>query len=150
MNMASKNKRSPITRAPIRKPQPPAAVSVSDALAFAELGLPGSAARSHGEPTSHFTAPTVMPPPHRVAEAVKETPILASAPAVPPTAAPAPTLEEEAARIARIGRTPDGDIRLSVNIARALHIRLKVLSARTGITAGELLERWISENTPEE
>lgn len=135
--MASKNKRSPIKRAPIRKPQPPDAVSVSDALDFAE---------GRGPAQPH--APTVVAQQPSVVEPVEGALILAQS--VPSAVAPAPTLEEEAARIARIGRTPAGDIRLSVNIARPLHVRLKVLSARTGITAGELLERWISENTPEE
>ncbi|MDR5801601.1 hypothetical protein [Caballeronia sp. LZ001] len=39
--------------------------------------------------------------------------------------------------------TPDGDVRLTANIRRDLHIRLKIAAAEQRTTIGELIERFV-------
>lgn len=44
---------------------------------------------------------------------------------------------------------PDGDVRLSANITKELHQKLKVASAMTSTTMGDLIEQLIKEKLDE-
>lgn len=46
-------------------------------------------------------------------------------------------------------RPPPSDARLTVNIDRALHLRLKLYALRHATTSGELIEEWIRQHVPE-
>ena len=41
---------------------------------------------------------------------------------------------------------PAGDIRLSSNIDRGIHLRLKIAAAKERTTIGQLIERLVDEN----
>ena len=41
------------------------------------------------------------------------------------------------------GLVPTGDVRLTVNMRRDLHLKLKIRAAEERTTIGELVERWI-------
>ena len=40
---------------------------------------------------------------------------------------------------------PDGDKRLTLNIKRELHLKLRMASVMAGITMGELVEKFIKD-----
>lgn len=42
------------------------------------------------------------------------------------------------------GLVPDGDVRMTANVRRELHLKLKMASAMTRTTMGELLEQLIA------
>lgn len=42
------------------------------------------------------------------------------------------------------GMVPDGDVRLTANVRRELHLKLKMASAMTRTTMGELIEQLIA------
>lgn len=43
----------------------------------------------------------------------------------------------------RSGLVPANDIRLTINIRKSLHHKLKVRAAEKGMTIGEMIEKWI-------
>ncbi len=44
------------------------------------------------------------------------------------------------------GHIPEGDIRLSSNIKRGIHYRLKLAAVKERITIGQMIERLVEEN----
>lgn len=66
-----------------------------------------------------------------------------------PDSATTGTTHPDETRRKRIGKPPQGDIRLSVNISRALHRRLRIEAARRETTVGQMIEAWIEQNTPD-
>jgi hypothetical protein len=49
-----------------------------------------------------------------------------------------------APEVARSGPVPVGDVRLTVNIRKDLHLKLKIRAAKRRTTIGELIEGWVS------
>lgn len=49
------------------------------------------------------------------------------------------------ATVSRIGRAPEGSVRLTVNIRKAAHRKLKIRAAQKDTTIGALIEAWIAE-----
>lgn len=47
--------------------------------------------------------------------------------------------------MATSGQVPEGDVRLTANIQREIHLKLKMASAMTRTTMGELIEQLIAE-----
>ena len=47
------------------------------------------------------------------------------------------------------GKVPSGDVRLTANVRKELHLRLKIESAKLRKPVGEIIEEWIKANTPE-
>ena len=47
------------------------------------------------------------------------------------------------------GLVPDGDVRLTANVRRELHLKLKMASAMTRTTMGELIEQLIARQLDE-
>lgn len=47
-------------------------------------------------------------------------------------------------------RPPPADSRLTVNIDRALHLRVKLYAVANYTTIGELIEEWIVQHVPED
>ena len=47
------------------------------------------------------------------------------------------------------GKVPSGDVRLTANVRKELHLRLKIESAKRRKPVGEIIEEWIRANTPE-
>lgn len=47
--------------------------------------------------------------------------------------------------MATSGQIPEGDARLTANVKRELHLKLKMASAMTRTTMGELIEQLIAE-----
>ena len=45
----------------------------------------------------------------------------------------------------RSNQAPDGDVRLTLNVRAELHQKLKVASAMTRVTMGELVEQLVAE-----
>ena len=43
------------------------------------------------------------------------------------------------------GKVPEGDVRLTANVKRELHLKLKMASAMTRTTMGELIEQLIAK-----
>lgn len=43
----------------------------------------------------------------------------------------------------KAGKVPVGDVRLTVNMRRDLHLKLKIRAAEERTTIGELVERWV-------
>lgn len=43
---------------------------------------------------------------------------------------------------------PEGDVRLTTNMRKDLHLRLKIEAAKQGTTIGELVEQLVEENIP--
>ncbi len=50
----------------------------------------------------------------------------------------------KAPEAAKSGPVPVGDVRLTVNIRKDLHLKLKIRAARRRTTIGELIEKWVS------
>jgi hypothetical protein len=50
----------------------------------------------------------------------------------------------------RTGRVPEGDARLTVNIRKDLHERLKVAAFRRRTTIGAMIEEWVASTLPDE
>lgn len=46
-------------------------------------------------------------------------------------------------RGSKSGLVPSGDVRLTVNMRRDLHLKLKIKAAEERTTIGELVERWV-------
>ena len=44
------------------------------------------------------------------------------------------------------GLVPDNDVRLSANIDRAIHLKLKIAAAEQRTTIGELIEKLVTEH----
>jgi hypothetical protein len=66
------------------------------------------------------------------------------------TAKPVPPDKDTAPKFAsgktnRSGKVPAGDVRLTANISRELHILLKIESAKRQKSIGEIIEDWIRE-----
>ena len=49
----------------------------------------------------------------------------------------------------RSGMVPDGDVRLTANVKRELHQKLKMASVMTRTTMGELIEQLIAKRLDE-
>lgn len=47
------------------------------------------------------------------------------------------------------GQVPDGDVRLTVNVKKELHLKLKMASAMTRTTMGELIEHMVAKQLDE-
>ena len=47
------------------------------------------------------------------------------------------------------GKVPSGDVRLTLNIRRELHRKLKMAGVITGMTMGELVEKCIERHLDE-
>jgi predicted HicB family RNase H-like nuclease len=45
---------------------------------------------------------------------------------------------------------PPSDARLTVNIDRELHMRVKLYSVKNHVSIGELIEEWIEKHIPKE
>jgi hypothetical protein len=128
-----KNKSKPV----VRKPAPLPSVSADEALAYAEKTPPPALAPDLGAPSDTFPDKKPrerLPPPPSPGQNLQ--------PALTPS-------DKEAARVARIGKVPSGDVRLSINVSAELHMRLKLHAVRERVTVGELVERWIRTNTAE-
>lgn len=48
----------------------------------------------------------------------------------------------------RSGQVPEGDVRLTANIRRDLHLALKIRAAQERTTVGELIEQWVESWKP--
>lgn len=68
-----------------------------------------------------------------------------------PAPAPTPQVKSSASNAPagqKSGLIPEGDVRLTANIAAELHTRLKIRAALERTTVGELIEEWIKSWPP--
>ena len=78
----------------------------------------------------------------------------ASVKVIPGTAKPIPLDTETALgfalgkKVGSSGKVPSGDVRLTANIKKELHTKLKVFVARERTTVGAIIEKWIRETIP--
>jgi len=58
-------------------------------------------------------------------------------------------LEFASGKAGRSGKVPGGDVRLTANINKELHTRLRIESAKRRKPVGEIIEEWIKEHITE-